>query len=312
MSIRLSLAVAVGVLLTTAGCASAAPGALNRSTRPSGSPASASEPPLVGTDWQLASYGNPGSAQRVTVTTDSTADFSAKGNFSAHACNFFGGAVTITSDRISFSRRTSTAMGCGGEPGQLDRQVEATLMRSVSWAITDRVLTLTNPDGHVLVYRVRSSSYPNPRARTILAGNRAGGQYRIAVKGPSNGSSHLSLEFEARTAPGEPWGFGGIASPGPKDCLADEVLGLGSLGGQTFLGGWATPEVAKVTTQATAGSPETALKFYAVPGSSLRIVGVWTSSFVPSKSPVTFYDNHGKVIAAYPHGPASRCAGRSG
>ncbi len=73
-------------------------------------------------------------------------------------------------------------MGCGGEPGQLDRQVEATLMRSVSWAITDRVLTLTNPDGHVLVYRVRSSSYPDPQARTILASTRAGGQYRIAVK----------------------------------------------------------------------------------------------------------------------------------
>lgn len=221
MSIRLGLAAALGVLLTAAGCSSAAPGALNRSAPPSRSLASASQPPLTGTEWQLASYSNPGSAQRVTVTTDSTAEFSTKGHFSAHACNFLGGAVTMTSDRIFFSTVGSTLMACGGEPGQLNRQVEATLTGSVSWAITGRVLTLTNPDGHALVYRVRPSSYPDPEARTTLAGTRAGGQYRIAVKGPADGGSHLTLE----------------------------------------------------------------------------------SSFIPSKSPVTFYDDHGKVIAAYPHGP---------
>lgn len=175
MSIRLTLAVAVGVLLTAAGCSSAAPGALNRSTSLPGSLARASEPPLIGTEWQLASYSKPGSARSATVTMDSTAEFSTKGHFSAHACNFLGGAVTITSDRIFFSTVGTTTMACGGEPGQLNRQVEATLTGSVSWAITDRVLTLTNPDGHVLVYRVRPSSYPDPAARTILAGTRAGG-----------------------------------------------------------------------------------------------------------------------------------------
>jgi hypothetical protein len=226
-----------------------------------------------------------------------------KGNFSAHACNYLDGTVTITSDRIQFSPIAQTDMFCSGDLGQLDRKVEATLTGAVSWQISDRILTLTNPDGHVLVYRVRSSGYPDPEARTILAGTQAGGQYRVAVKSPSNGSPAMALELETRTVHGEPWGLAGIASPGPNDCLADEVLQSGALGGQTFVGAWATPEVAKVTTQATAGSRETTLKFYAVPGSSLRVVGAWVSGFVPSKSPVTFYDSHGTVIAAYPNGP---------
>jgi hypothetical protein len=71
-----------------------------------------------------------------------------------------------------------------------------------------------------------------------------------------------------------PTGSGGVASPGPTDCLADSVLGVGSLGGESFLATWATPKVAKVTTQATKNSPETPLKFYDVPDSTLRIAGL--------------------------------------
>jgi hypothetical protein len=235
------------------------------------------------------------------VKTDSTIEFNGKGAYSAHACNYIGGGATINVRTITFTPGMSTLMLCSGEPNTLERQVDVTAKGPVSWSIRTRILTLTNRDGHVLTYRVRASIYPDTHARTIVTGDRAGGQFRLAVDGPTN--AHLGLVFEARTAPGEPWGQGGVAAPGPKDCLADSVLGVGSLGGQTFLAAWATPDVAKVTTQAAKNAPETPLTFYYVPESTLRIAGLWTATFRPSISPVTFYDKDGKIIAAYPKGP---------
>lgn len=175
---------------------------------------------------------------------------------------------------------------------------------AVRWSITTSILTLRNPDGHVLTYRVRPSIYPDLNARTIVTGERAGGHFRLAVAGSTKDNNHLYIVFETQIAPGEQWGSGAQASPGPTDCLADTVLGDGSLGGQTFLAAWARPDVAKVTTKATETSAETPLRFYDVPGSTLRIAGLWTATFRPSISPVTFYDRDGNVIAAYPNGRA--------
>jgi heat shock protein HslJ len=261
------------------------------------------EPPLVGTEWQLVSYQSPGVTGPISVKTDSTIEFNGKDGFSARACNAIGGGATIDGRTILFTPGVSTMVACTGERTTLDRQVEATAKGAVHWSIRKRILTLRNGDGYVLTYRVRPSIYPDPHARTIVAGDRAGGQFRLAVDRPAGGDGHLALVFEARRAPGEPWGTGGVISPEPKECLADFVLGVGSLGGQTFLAAWATPDVAKVTTRATSNSPETTLKLYDVPGSTLRIAGVWTATFRPSVSPVTFYDKHGKIIAAYPKGP---------
>lgn len=258
------------------------------------------QPPLVGTEWQLASYQDPGAESPVAVRTDSTLSFSAAGRFSAHACNYFGGGAQVEADTITFGQGGSTRMACLGEPAVLEQKVAATLTGSAAWSIRANLLTLTAADGHVLTYRVRPSIYPNLRARTILAGDRAGGHFRLAVDGPPD---RLVLVFEERTAPGEGWGMAGIASPRPDDCLANHVMGVGSLGGQTFLAAWATPDVAAVTTRASEGTPETTLTFYPVPDSSLQIAGAWTADFHPGSSPVTFYDRTGTVIAAYPDGP---------
>jgi heat shock protein HslJ len=288
---RIDRAVAVVALLALAACAS------------SPAPARSNEPPLVGTEWQLASYKNPGQAGPTAVQTDSTIEFNGRGAYSAHACNYISGGATINTHSLTFTPGMSTAMACGGEPNILERELEATAKGSVGWSIRTRILTLANRDGHVLTYRVRASIYPDTHARTIVSGDRAGGQFRLAVDGPTKDNDHRYIVFETRTAPGEQWGVGSMASPGPKDCLADSVLGVGRLGGQTFLATWATPDVAKVTTQATKNSPGTPLRFYDVPGTTLRIAGLWTATFRPSVSPVTFYDKDGKIIAAYPEGP---------
>lgn len=283
---------AAAAVLAVAGCsAAAAPAAYDRDV---------DQPPLVGTEWQLASYQDPDAASPVAVHTDSTLSFSAADRFSAHACNYFGGSAQVDADTITFGQGASTQMACMGEPAVLERKVAATLRDSATWSIHENRLTLTAADGHVLTYRVRPSIYPNLTARTILAGDRAGGHFRLAFDGPPD---RLFLVFEERTAPGEGWGTAGIASPGPDDCLANHVMGVGSLGGQTFLAAWATPEVARVTMRASEDAPETTLTFYPIPDSTLRIAGAWTAGFHPSSSPVTFYDRTGTVIAAYPDGP---------
>jgi heat shock protein HslJ len=281
----------------TPGDSSAA--ASSASGRASGS--GAGEPPLIGTSWQLASYQDSAAADPVAVQTDSTIAFSASGRISAHACNFIGGQARIAGQTITtVGPLSSTDMACTGEPAALQRAVGATLTGSADWSIRAATLTLTNPDGHILTYRVRPSIYPNLTARTILAGTHAGGQFRLAVDGPAD---RPDLVFEERTAPGEAWGTAGVISPRPNDCLANHVLPAGQLGNETFLAAWATPNVAKITTRATDGATETPLTFYPIPGSTLRIAGLWTTHFTPSKSPVTFYDHSGAIIAAYPNGP---------
>lgn len=258
------------------------------------------EPPLVGTQWQLASYQDPGAEAPVAVETDSTLSFSPRGHFAAEACNHFGGSARVAADTITFGQVASTSMACGGERGVLEKKVMAMLSESTGWSIRAGTLTLTGADGHVLTYRVRPSIYPNLTARAILTGDRAGGHFRLAVDGPAD---RLFLTFETRTAPGEGWGTAGIAAPGAKDCLANHVMGAGQLGREQFLAAWVTPEVARVTTRATEDAPETALTFHPVPGSPLRIAGLWTTDFRPGTSAVTFYDRRGTVIAAYPNGP---------
>ena len=283
---------AAAAVLAVAGCAAAvAPAAYDREV---------DQPPLVGTDWQLASYRDPGEESPVAVHTDSTLSFSAAGRFSAHACNRIGGGAQVDADTITFGQAASTQMLCLGEPGVLEQKVKATLRDSAGWSIRANLLTLTAADGHVLTYRVRPSIYPNLTARAILAGDRAGGVFRLAVDGPPD---RPFLVFEEQTAPGEGWGTAGIASPAPDDCLANHVMGAGNLGGQTFLAAWATPDVAKVTTRISNDAPETTLTFYPVPDSTLRIAGAWITGFRPGRSPVTFYDRTGSVIAAYPNGP---------
>lgn len=293
------------ILVAVTGCASsgaATPGSARTTTlgTPTLRAMRADGPPLVGTEWQLISYRDPAKAGPIAVNTDSTLEFNGKGVFFAHACNFINGEATITSRTIMFTAGGSTAMACTGEPNMLEREVEATANGSVSWSISGRILTLKNSNGRLLGYRVRPSIYPDLNAHTIIAGQRAGGQFRLAVQGHGRA---LSLVFEERSAAIEPWGTAGLAAPEPKDCLADFVISAGSLGRKAFLVAWATSNVAKVATRATTNSPQTNLAFYKVPGSTLRIAGLWTSAFRPSISPVTFYDRHGTIIAQYPNGP---------
>jgi heat shock protein HslJ len=89
-------------VLAVAGCGSASPV----------SGGGVGEPPLAGTAWQLASYQDSVTAAPVRVKTDSTIAFSPSGRFSAHACNYIGGAARIDGHTITFGQGISTAMAC--------------------------------------------------------------------------------------------------------------------------------------------------------------------------------------------------------
>jgi len=287
------------VTLTVAGCA-AAPAATGGSGV-GASTAAAPEPTLVGTDWQLISYQEPGADAAVPVTVDSTVSLTAKGHLSVHACNYIGATARVGPATMAIDPGATTDMFCSGENGEVERRVNAMLAAgTVRWSIRDRALTLTGPDGRVLTYRVRPSPYPDLEARTIAAGDLAGGNWRLAV-GPTDRAPFLV--FEERAEPGAAWGSAGIASPEPADCLASYVIEAGVLGGQHYVAAWATPEVGKVTVRATPASAVQTLPFQAVPGSSLRIAGAWLADFRPGSSTVTFYDRAGAVITAYPKGP---------
>jgi len=133
-----------------AGCASAA--------SPAAYDGGVQQPPLVGTEWQLTSYQDPGAESPVGVQTDSTLAFDGKGRFSARACNYIGGSAQVDADTITFGEVVSTAMACTGELGVLNARVAATLRDSATWSIRADLLTLTAADGHVLTYRVRPST----------------------------------------------------------------------------------------------------------------------------------------------------------
>jgi heat shock protein HslJ len=117
---------------------------------------------LVGTEWHLVSYRNPGYAGPVPVHADSTMRLDGKGGYSALACNHIGGYASIDGRTVTFRPGTTTMMACRGEPDTLDRQVGATARGAVTWSIRAHILTLTNRNGHVLAYRV--SRAPSARS----------------------------------------------------------------------------------------------------------------------------------------------------
>jgi heat shock protein HslJ len=119
------------------------------------------QPPLVGTEWQLASYQDPGADSPVAVQADSTLSFSPGGRFCAHACNHIGGRAQVDAGTIRFGDTISTAMACMGERGVLESKVIAMLRDSATWSLAAELLTLTAADGCILTYRVRSPATPS-------------------------------------------------------------------------------------------------------------------------------------------------------
>lgn len=117
------------------------------------SPGTRTRPPLVGTEWRMTSYQNPGDAEATAVTAESTLSINKGHRVGIRACNYMGGTVQIGDSTITFGDFMSTLMACTGEPAMLEAHVVATLKGKIRWSVSEGVLTFRHPDGHELTYR---------------------------------------------------------------------------------------------------------------------------------------------------------------
>lgn len=109
-------------------------------------PPAPSPTPLAATTWKLesiiegttASSLVAGTSVTLTVNTDA-------GSYSGHACNNFGGDLTVTGDSISFGVPHSTKMACPTDELTQENRVLSILPHVTSWMVAGYALTLIAP-----------------------------------------------------------------------------------------------------------------------------------------------------------------------
>jgi len=100
---------------------------------------------LQGVTWQLVTVERAPGEENVQDLASSLAFGSTV--VSGKACNYFGAKVAdATSDRIATDGFDSTAMGCEGPAGDLDRLVQEVLASGATWQRQDETLTLARGD----------------------------------------------------------------------------------------------------------------------------------------------------------------------
>ncbi len=107
---------------------------------------------LNDTTWSLVSYGSATNPTPAAADIETTLTFGADGQVSGNmGCNSFSGDFELKGDKIEFGPLMSTLMACEG-PG-MDQETAAfnVLRETVTASFDGSNLTLTGPDGDVLV-----------------------------------------------------------------------------------------------------------------------------------------------------------------
>lgn len=133
-----------------AGAESATPTAIDQEAAPSepSLPSDAQEG-LVGTQWQLETYGAPGAETPVVVGTDVTLRFEAGGQAGGSAgCNSFGGQYQAEDGQITFSQIISTLMACVDNNVMVQEQAYLQALQAAgTYTLDGDQLTVTTQDG---------------------------------------------------------------------------------------------------------------------------------------------------------------------
>ena len=112
---------------------------------------------LKDTTWKLVSYGKSASDQTPAVADiNANVTFGADGQVNGNmGCNSFSGSYELKGDKIVFGPIMSTMMACQG-PG-MDQEAAAfnVLHDTVTASLNGSTLTLTGPDGGVLVLELQ-------------------------------------------------------------------------------------------------------------------------------------------------------------
>jgi heat shock protein HslJ len=107
---------------------------------------------LNDTTWSLVSYGSATDPTQAAPDVETTLTFGADGQVSGNmGCNSFSGTYELKGDKIEFGPLLSTLMACD-DPGMSQEAAAFNVLRETVTATFDGSnLTLTGPDGDVLV-----------------------------------------------------------------------------------------------------------------------------------------------------------------
>jgi heat shock protein HslJ len=250
-----------------------------------------SDPSLSGTEWQLTRVVGPSKTWSPPPEVDAVLRFDGEGQFSAKACNYYGGPVRIDGNVLHVGQMAGTLMGCVGPRRAVEEAFLAVVHGEVRWAIDGGELRLDKPDGRGLRFRVRDTIYPSRDLRPLLQGQRNGSDYRFGWQA-ANGL--ISLEWEWRSAPGKGWGVAGMTRERTWPMPGPDLL-VGSAGDDRFVFGIVPRATARVLCQPPGGRPAVQLGLFTVPGArTWRAFGGFVDQ--TKDAVVIALDEHGREL----------------
>jgi heat shock protein HslJ len=282
------------------------------------------EPELVGTDWVLVEFTVAGHTTAVPAEIDSDLQFDGKGHWSAKACNMGGGEAVLDGQQLRLRGGAGTDMGCSDREAEVQEAVFGVLTNqretvdpetwaraqtgaTVQWTIEQHRLVLRAAGGDSLVYQVRDPIYPTRDATTIVAGERAGFRYRVALSKFDDGRTRVVLETRG---PGEHWDVSGMA---PRVAAPMDSYLLSPLGDEDMVAGVVPSSAVRVLYRDPALTGGVKLKLYSVEGARWKVFAGFvahTGTKITASDTITAYDTHGQIVAtcpSSPDAPAPRC-----
>lgn len=115
---------------------------------------------LAGTEWQLVSFGPPGSEVNVVTGTTPSANFGEDGRVGGSTgCNGYGGTYEVRGDTISIGRLVSTRRACLDQnANEQERRFLAALEAANRFRLSSNRLTIFSDRGRTVLNFVNSSS----------------------------------------------------------------------------------------------------------------------------------------------------------
>ncbi|MCI0712984.1 MAG: META domain-containing protein [Chloroflexi bacterium] len=174
---------------------------------------------LVGTRWQLVSFGTPGSETTVTPGTITLEFMNETEMGGSGGCNSYGGSYVVDGDVIMFSQIASTLIAClDTDVAEREQAYFSALEFAERFAVADNTLTIWTVGGQQLNFEQMSSlvgtrwqlqSYGTPDDETpVVAG------------------SNVTLEFQQG---GQFVGSGGCNSYGATYTVTDDIISVGEV-----------------------------------------------------------------------------------
>jgi heat shock protein HslJ len=113
---------------------------------------------LIGPQWQLISFGSAGAEIPVVGDSAVTLMLGEDGQLSGSGgCNSYGGGYEIDNNTLSVAQIASTLMACADEQ-LMQQEIDylAALQTGMQFAVNGDQLTLSSPDGQVVLNFVAS------------------------------------------------------------------------------------------------------------------------------------------------------------